>query len=232
MKRESWKKLWPFMRAEQQTTELRLVGKLTVLRSKSMDDAEADYSWRIDPELAALDATRPVTLTFPEYLRYHRDDVNYPSQWSVRLAIDTIDGRHIGNCMYYDINTEKSECELGIMIGDREYWSKGYGTDVVKTALAHIFTATELERVYLHTLTHNYRAQKSFSKAGFNTVREVKRDGYEFQLMEVRRNDWVALNPDRIPAEDTANTPDISKSPTAAPSTATTQSDADPLLGS
>ena len=53
MKRESWKKLWPFMKAEQQpTADLRIVGDLTVLRSKIIDDAEADYSWRTDPELA------------------------------------------------------------------------------------------------------------------------------------------------------------------------------------
>ena len=174
MKRESWKKLWPFMKVERETTaDLRVVGDLTVLRSKIMDDAEADYSWRIDPELARLDATRPVTLTFGEYMRYHRDDVSYPSPWSVRMAIDTLDGRHIGNCMYYDINNDQSQCELGIMIGNREYWGRGYGTDVVKSALSHIFTATTLKRVYLHTLVDNLRAQRSFAKAGFKAVREV-----------------------------------------------------------
>jgi RimJ/RimL family protein N-acetyltransferase len=228
------------MKAEQEAaTNLRRFGELTILRSKSMDDAEADYSWRIDPELAGLDATRPVTLSYPEYLRYHRDDVNYPSPWSVRMAIDTIDGRHIGNCMYYDINTEKSQCELGIMIGDREYWSKGYGTDVIKTALTRIFTATELDRVYLHTLTSNLRAQKSFAKAGFTEVRGVKRDGYEFVLMEIWRKEWevihketpktnnlvTAENPVAGSATDSAKTP-------ATPSTSTSQSDADPLLGS
>ncbi|MBP39171.1 MAG: GNAT family N-acetyltransferase [Chloroflexi bacterium] len=201
MKRESWKKLWPFMKAEQETTELRLVGELTVLRNKSMDDAEADYSWRIDPELARLDATRPATLTYGEYIRYHRDDVNYPSPWSVRMAIDTLDGHHIGNCMYYDINTDKSQCELGIMIGDRDYWSKGYGTDVVKSTLAHIFTETRLERVYLHTLTTNHRAQNSFRKAGFTPLREVKRDGYEFVLMEIWRKEWEALYPELVAAK-------------------------------
>jgi len=176
------------MKTEPQArTNLRLVGELTVLRSKVMDDAEADYSWRIDPELASLDATRPVTLSLKEYLRYHRDDVRYPSPWSVRMAIDTHDGKHIGNCMYYDIDAEKSQCELGIMIGDRNYWSKGYGTDVVKTAVAHIFHTTELERVYLHTLTNNYRAQKSFRKAGFIPICEKQRDGYEFVFMEIRR---------------------------------------------
>ena len=186
------------MRVEQETTtDLRIVGDLTVLRSKIMDDAEADYSWRIDPELAGLDATRPVTLTFSEYMRYHRDDVSYPSPWSVRMAIDTLDGKHIGNCMYYDINTDKSQCEFGIMIGNREYWGRGYGTDVVKSALKHIFTATKLERVYLHTLIDNFRAQKSFAKGGFTVIREVKRDGYEFVLMEILRKTWVASHPEQ-----------------------------------
>jgi len=213
------------MKAEQETpANLYLVGDLTVLRAKSMDDAEADYSWRIDPELAGLDATRPITLTYAEYLRYHRDDVNYPSPWSVRMAIDTREGRHIGNCMYYDINTEKSQCELGIMIGDRDYWSKGYGTDVIRTALTHIFTATKLERVYLHTLSHNLRAQKSFTKAGFTPLREVKRDGYEFMLMEVWRTEWEAANPE-LKISNTTEAPKSS-------ATSVSQADADPLLGS
>ncbi len=218
------------MKAEYEaTTELRLVGKLTVLRSKSMDDAEADYSWRIDPELAALDATRPITLTFNEYLRYHRDDVAYPSPWSSRMAIDTLDGHHIGNCMYYDINTEKSQCELGIMIGDRDYWGKGYGTDVVKTALAQIFGATELERVYLHTLIHNYRAQKSFLKAGLTPVREIKRDGYEFMLMEIWRKEWEVINPE-LPISTRAD--DSSSPASLPPTTQASQTDADPIIGS
>lgn len=227
------------MKAEQETiTDLHIVGDLTVLRSKIMDDAEADYSWRIDPELAGLDATRPVTLSFAEYMLYHRDDVSYPSPWSVRMAIDTRDGRHIGNCMYYDINTEKSQCEFGIMIGDREYWGRGYGTDVVISAMKHIFTATELERVYLHTLTSNLRAQKSFAKAGFGIVREVKRDGYVFVLMEIKREEWAAAHTEPVPkiadavlesATSSASASQVAPAPQ--PSPAQRQTEADPLPG-
>ena len=214
------------MKGEQEAaTDLRLVGNKTVLRTKSMDDAEADYSWRIDPELAGLDATRPVTLSFSEYLRYHRDDVAYPSPWSVRMAIDTDDGRHIGNCMYYDINTEKLQCELGIMIGDRNYWSQGYGTDVVKTALTHIFTTTELHRVYLHTLSTNLRAQKSFIKSGFKPLREVRRDGYEFMLMEIWRKEWEAAN-------SVKTQPQTENSMPFSTSEADPQPDTEPLMGS
>ncbi len=221
------------MKAEQEiTTNLRIVGDLTVLRSKIMDDAEADYSWRTDIELAGLDATRPVTLTFTEYLRYHRDDINYPSPWSVRMAIETLDGHHIGNCMYYDINTEKSQCEFGIMIGDRKYWSQGYGTDATKIALKHIFTATNLERVFLHTLVDNLRAQKSFTRAGFKDVRELKRDGYEFVLMEIWQKEWAAIHKEPEPQASAEVPGSATRSASAASTASAQQAEADPLLGS
>jgi RimJ/RimL family protein N-acetyltransferase len=111
------------------------------------------------------------------------------------------------------------------MIGDRNYWSQGYGTDVVKTALAHIFTSTELHRVYLHTLSTNLRAQKSFTKSGFKPLRDVRRDGYEFMLMEIWRKEWEATNPVKTQLQ-TENSMPFSTSE-AAPGP-----DTDPLMGS
>ncbi|MEX0762712.1 MAG: GNAT family N-acetyltransferase [Dehalococcoidia bacterium] len=176
--------------------DIRLQGELVVLRSKRVEDAAADYSWRVDPELAGLDATRPINLTLREYTRFHRDDLEFPSPWSVRLAIDTLDGEHIGNCMYYDIDFGKRQAELGIMIGARAYWSRGYGTDAVRTLLRHIFTETALERVYLHTLSHNFRAQRSFAKAGFQPVQRVRRDGMNFVKMELLKEAWLQEHPE------------------------------------
>lgn len=194
MRRESWKKLWPFLKdPATDGRNIRIDGDRVVLRSKRMEDAEADYHWRVDPELATLDATRPITITLKEYMRYHRDDLQFPSPRSVRLAIDTIDGAHIGNCMYYDIDTELSQAEFGIMIGNPDYWNGGYGTDAVRTMLRHIFTTTWLSRIYLHTLTSNTRAQRAFAKAGFIVDRDVRKDGFEFVRMQITRQDWEEL---------------------------------------
>ena len=194
MKPESWKKLWPWQRDKPQVQTIdRLEGELVVLRPKRMDDVPADYMWRIDPELADLDATRPINLTIREYGRYQKDELQFPSPWSVRLAIDTLhDDRHIGNCMYYDINRRRGVAELGIMIGDRRYWGAGYGTDAVRTLLDHIFTTTDLDSVYLHTLKWNDRARQSFAKAGFREIRAVFRNGYDFVRMEILRDEWDA----------------------------------------
>jgi RimJ/RimL family protein N-acetyltransferase len=163
-----------------------------VLREKRIEDVEADFAWRVDPELASLDATTPLRLSLKEYTRYFQDELEYPSPWSVRLAVDTLEGEHIGNVMYYDVDERKRHAELGIMIGVREYWDRGYGTDVVNTVLRHIFADTGIERVYLHTLEWNERAKTAFKKTGFSPMRKVSRDGHNFILMEILRSDWQA----------------------------------------
>ncbi len=167
-----------------------LNGEKVVLREKRIEDAAEDYVWRTDEELSRLDATRPLNMSYGEFVRYSREELEYPSSRSMRFAIDTHDGKHIGNCMFYDLDRRSGEAELGIMIGDRDYWSKGYGTDAVDTLLYYMFARVALNRVYLHTLDWNVRAQRSFAKAGFHVVRSVRRSGLDFIQMEVRRDEW------------------------------------------
>lgn len=165
-------------------------GQKVVLREKRIEDVANDYAWRVDEELSRLDATQPLRMSYTEYISYSKEDLDFPSPRTKRFAIDTLDGKHIGNCMYYDIDLRQGEAELGIMIGDRGYWSKGYGADSVASLLDHIFTATPLTRVYLHTLEWNHRAQRSFARAGFREVKRVRRSGYLFILMEIYRSEW------------------------------------------
>ena len=164
-------------------------GTKVVLRQKRIEDAFHDYQWRIDPELSKLDATFPLRIRYKEFVRFSLDEIEYPGRRSKRLAIDTKDGVHIGNCMYYDLDERRGQTELGIMIGDRDYWNGGYGTDAVVPLVEHIFkTISSINKIYLHTLDWNDRARKSFAKAGFVEVREVKRDGQNFVLMEMERS--------------------------------------------
>jgi len=167
-------------------------GKKVLLRRKRLDDAALDYQWRTDPELASLDASRPIRLSYREYLRYHRDELEFPTPWSRKFAIETQDNQFIGNCMCYDINTVASEAEVGILLGDKEYWGNGYGTEALKLLVGHVFKVTSINRLYLHTLSWNSRAKQSFAKCGFQELRLVVRGGMEFHLMELEKDDWIA----------------------------------------
>ncbi|PZC42831.1 MAG: Protein N-acetyltransferase, RimJ/RimL family [Chloroflexi bacterium] len=186
------------------TGGVTLIGEKVILREKKLNDALEDYTWRRDPELSKLDATRPISMSFADYHRYAREELRYDSYFSVRLAVDTEDGVHIGNCMYYDINDKRQEAELGIMIGNRDYWGQGYGSDAVKTLIDYVFTYTQLTKIYLHTLKENYRARKSFSKSGLTEIRQVKRSGKDFIRMEITKDAWLDLEkqPESIQAEE------------------------------
>jgi RimJ/RimL family protein N-acetyltransferase len=170
---------------------VELRGAKVVLREKRPEDAENDYIWRSDPELARLDAALPLTMSFDRYMKLFEDQIKYPTPGSHHFATDTIDGKYIGNCMYYDLDSVNMEAELGIVIGDRDYWSNSYGYDAVVTLLDHMFTARKLKRVYLHTLESNHRARSCFSRCGFKPVRDVRRMGHDFILMEVLSADWL-----------------------------------------
>ncbi len=160
------------------------------LRNKKLSDARNDYTWQTDQELAQLDAAPLLTISFAQYLLDYTWELRLPSPGRRRFAVETLDGAYIGNCSYYDINETKGEAELGIIIGNRDYWDKGYGTDVVLTLVNHIFQQTSLNRIYLKTLEPNTKAQKCFEKCGFTRYGHAVKDGYNFVLMELHRKQW------------------------------------------
>ena len=186
---------FPWFKKEEQIPtkqkKIYLRGDLVVLRDKTLEDVSNDYRWRCDRDLAILDATRPVKMSYEEFYSYERDELIYENSISKRFSIDTIDGVHIGNCMYYGLDFRKSEVEVGILIGDEKYLSKGYGTDAMNVLIKHIFDTRELNRIYLHTLDWNIRARKSFAKSGLKEINTVSKNGMKFILMEVFRNQII-----------------------------------------
>jgi ribosomal-protein-alanine N-acetyltransferase len=165
-------------------------GEKVVLRQKRLSDAEAEYAWRKDPELASYDAAKPISTAYEDFLALYEDDLAHPTPFRRSFAVDDFEGRHIGNVMAYNIDLLKGEAEIGITIGERRYWSRGYGTDTLKALVRHIFATTSLSRLYLKTLDWNLRAQRSFEKAGFVRYSTSRRSTGTFILMELRRADW------------------------------------------
>jgi RimJ/RimL family protein N-acetyltransferase len=168
-----------------------IIGSKVKLRDKRLSDARNDYQWQTNPELVRLDATPLLTISYPNYLLDYTTALRYQAAIRHAFAIETLEGKHIGNCVYYNVNKTKGEAELGIMLGDGDYWDKGYGTDAVTTLVNHIFQQTNLKRIYLKTLDWNRRAQKCFQKCGFAPCGSMARDGYNFVLMEIFRKQWA-----------------------------------------
>lgn len=167
-----------------------LIGSKVRLRDKKLSDVRRDYVWQSDPELSRLDAAPVLSASFPVYLLDYTELIHKYKSNRYPLAIETLEGKHIGNCTCYDIDEDKAEAQLGIMIGEREYWDKGYGTDAINAMVKHVFRNTNFQRIYLKTLSWNLRAQKCFRNCGFVQCGQLNRNGNNFVVMELTREHW------------------------------------------
>jgi len=142
-------------------------GTLVNLRAMEMADLERNARWINDREV-----TRFLSLRYEMSLAaeeaWMRERVTQPVSWqNPSFAIETKDGRHIGNVNLFNVAAEDRKAELGIMIGEKDCWSKGYGSDAVRTLVRFAFDEMNLNRVQLHTYAYNERAIAAYRKAGF-----------------------------------------------------------------
>src|SRR5450759_1305011 len=128
------------------------IEKRITIRQKKISDAKDDYAWQTDSELVELDAAIALNIPYKQYLSEYTFELCYPNSNRHEFGIDTLEGKHIGNCVYYNVNAAESKTEIGIMIGDRDYWNKGYGTEAINALLERVFSRTAMEKVYLTTL--------------------------------------------------------------------------------
>jgi ribosomal-protein-alanine N-acetyltransferase len=176
-------------------------GKLINLRAREMDDLERNYRWINDREVTRhLSMRYPVSLAAEE--AWMREGASQPMAFggNVFFAIETKDGEHIGNINFHEMSAEQRKARLGVVIGEKSYWSKGYGTDAMLTFLRFAFDEMNLHRIDLTVDADNPRAIACYRKCGF--VEEVrmrqarfKRGQYGDELvMGVLRDEFYALH--------------------------------------
>ncbi len=79
----------------------------------------------------------------------------------------------IGTCAFDHIDWRVHTTEFGILIGEKSFWNRGYGTDAVRLLVKHGFETLNLNRIFLHVFESNPRAIRAYEKAGFSQeVRE------------------------------------------------------------
>lgn len=174
-----------------------IYGKRTRLRHVEREDLPRFVEWLNDPEVRqGLAMYLPISHAeeekwFEKILERHRDEQ------PLAIEVQTIDGwTLIGNCGMFNLDWRNRSAELGIFIGDKAYWDKGYGTEVMRLLLRIGFMTLNLHRIYLRVYDNNPRAVHVYEKTGFvheGRQRQAEyRDGHylDLLLMSVLRPEW------------------------------------------
>jgi diamine N-acetyltransferase len=174
-----------------------ILGKRTRLRAIERDDLPRFVAWMNDPEvIRGLLMAGPLSMAQEE--RWFANLQNRPvEEHPLGIDVSTPEGWiHIGNIALHSIMWRDSNAEVGIMIGEKRFWSQGYGRDAMVLMLRHAFYTLGLNRVYLRVFATNPRAVHSYEKAGFvheGTMRQAHlQDGayVDELLMGALRSEW------------------------------------------
>jgi RimJ/RimL family protein N-acetyltransferase len=163
--------------------------------------AKAEVRWQRDTEFHRLADGDPAQLTSEKKIKEssekQAEEGFQPERYS--FSVRTLDGdKYIGFLGLW-VNLIHGEAWVGLGIGEREFWSKGYGTDMMKLCLQYAFIELGLERVSLGLHEYNPRALKSYEKCGFRlegrTRKDVMREGRRSDTlwMGILREEWQQM---------------------------------------
>jgi RimJ/RimL family protein N-acetyltransferase len=145
-------------------------------------------------------STRPMQSS-KAAVKWMEEEVGEMSAASYYFSIRTLDDdKLIGELGLDVVDWSGRDAFVGLGIGEPEYWSKGYGTDVMNVLLRYAFTELNLKRVTLTVFEYNPRAIRSYEKAGFRHEGRIRqmlnREGRRWDnlYMGILREEWLELN--------------------------------------
>jgi RimJ/RimL family protein N-acetyltransferase len=169
-----------------------LQGKLVTLRAFQPEDLDALTAFQNDVETELLSGGDPPTPT-PRETMAEMWERRRASRDNASFVIEA-DDKVIGQAGLFGANAVSRTVMLGITIGDKDYWGRGYGSEAVELMVDYAFRMQNVRKVCLSVLGNNPRAIAAYLKAGFveegRQVRQEWSDGdyVDLVLMGVFRD--------------------------------------------
>lgn len=158
-----------------------LEGNILNLRELTKEDLTDRYlGWLNDRETVKFLESGRSPVSMDELEKFHTKITE--SKNDVMFAIfDKDSNSHIGNIKLGNINWDHRYADLGILIGEKEFRGKGYGSEAINLVLEYAFNRLNLNKVNLCIYADHTSAIKLYEKAGFKkegTMRSILfRDG-------------------------------------------------------
>lgn len=146
-------------------TVVFLEGKRLILRPVSKLDIPHLTRWINDPKVrmylaAYLPAMEKMEEEWVEKLSENRMS-------DFVLVIETKEGQPIGVMGVHKINWKDRNCTTGALIGEKEFWGRGYGTEAKMLLLEYLFNELGLFKVCSQAISFNKRSYNYSRRCGY-----------------------------------------------------------------
>jgi RimJ/RimL family protein N-acetyltransferase len=152
-------------------------------------NAETIRAWLNDPEVHEFLLVGHVPITREQEYAYYDAQARSTDSYAFEIhAAD--DGRYLGNINLKDIHPIHRRAEMGLVIGSKEDWGKGYGGDAIVACLRFAFATLGLHSVKIRAHAGNQRAIDLYRRVGFVDVGRER----ETVFQKGRFGDYVVLD--------------------------------------
>ncbi len=173
-----------------------LVGERVTLRAMTREDLPLLWQYNNDLAVELAGGGDPPMPQSLERLQAEFDaNAAKGGRDGAGFAIEA-DGKFIGHCGLFNFDETAHTCELGIGIGDKAYWGRGYGREAITLLLDYAFRLRNFRRVWLRVNASNERGQRAYRACGFveegRLRAHVWNDGayVDLVVMGVLRDEW------------------------------------------
>lgn len=132
----------------------------------SLEDAEKYCIWLNDEDVFRTLNISNSTIT----LHYEKAVLEKISKEHMYGIVDKATDKLIGNCGLHNVDQRNQNCEIGIFIGDKSMWNKGYGSEAMRLLADFAFKYLNMHNLMLKVYSYNEGAVKCYEKAGFRLV--------------------------------------------------------------
>lgn len=176
-----------------------LVGEEVYIKRVEREDLPKRVEWINDPEVQAT-------------LNYQNWPVSYEQtvRWFERVSVDMArrdfsvftlhDDRYIGAAGLVGIEYPVMKAEYYVMIGNKELWGRGYGTDTKRVIQNYGFTDLGLRKIFGYHLVQNAAARKTSEKLGWKCEGLLRQDTFSHgkikdrYIYSILYEDWKDIN--------------------------------------
>lgn len=149
-----------------------LQGEKVYLTPVSLEHAKTYTKWINDPEVTRYTSIKPLSL---EEEKKYIKKVQKSKTDEIFSIFSKDTDKLIGNVGCHNLEDPDQNFEMGIIIGEKDCWGKGYGTDAFKTAIQYLFNEKKAKKLTLDVCTENKAAIRVYEKCGFEEKNKFKK---------------------------------------------------------
>jgi RimJ/RimL family protein N-acetyltransferase len=174
--------------------------KRLLLKAHTLENIERMNRWSNDAILSYYDDDGPEdseVVPIENTKKYIERVITEDDDSIIRFGIhNKEDNSLIGFCMIAFIDHYNKSCMIGMTLGEKEEWGKGYGREVLNEIIRYCFEDLNMNRIGAEIYSFNERSIKMFENAGFikeGIIRQLvyKRNKFEDEYMYgLLRGEW------------------------------------------